>query len=55
MEDFAKIAYEAYVKSCGGKSVRGDALPSWEEQKPEIRAHWDAAAQAVLAASMGGE
>lgn len=55
MEDMAKVAYEAYVQSCGGVSVKGDPLPTWEDQRPEIRQHWDAAAQAVLAAAMGGE
>jgi hypothetical protein len=45
-----RIAYEAYLASCGGKSVRGDDLPSWDDQDPAIRAHWEAAALAVIAA-----
>ncbi len=52
MNDLAKIAYEAYRESCGGRSIRGEALPEWEDQTPEIRSHWDAAAQAVLRATM---
>ena len=44
---YGQIAYEAYVESCGGLSVRGEPLPSWADQYPGIRTHWDAAAQAV--------
>lgn len=46
--DLGRIAYEAYWQSCGGLSVRGETLPGWEEQKPEIREHWRASADAVL-------
>lgn len=53
MSDFGQIAYEAYVRSCGGKSIRGDDLPTWEDQDPAIRVHWDAAAQAVVKAVVG--
>jgi hypothetical protein len=41
-----QVAYEAYVKSCGGKSIRGEDLPSWQDQAPAIRAHWEAAGRA---------
>jgi len=37
------------VKSCGGKSVHGEILPTWEEQRQEIRAHWRAAAREIAA------
>lgn len=53
MDDFGRIAYEAYVESCGGKSVRGDDLPSWADQAPAICAHWVAAAKAVVKAVVG--
>ena len=43
----AQRAYEAYVTSCGGKSVRGDDLPGWDDQSPELRGHWEAAARAA--------
>lgn len=43
-----QVAYEAYVDSCGGKSVRGEDLPSWDGQDPAIRVHWEAAAQAAI-------
>jgi hypothetical protein len=46
--DMGRAAYEAYVVSCGGRSVRGEPLPPWERQAPEIREHWRAAADAVL-------
>jgi hypothetical protein len=45
--ELGRIAYEAYVASCGGKSVHGEDLPSWDDQAPEIRQHWQAAADAV--------
>lgn len=41
------LAYDAYFRHCGGKSIRGESLPSWENQDPAIRAHWFAAANAV--------
>lgn len=40
-------AYEAYHDHCGGTSVRGEALPGWDDQADEIRHHWEAAAAAV--------
>jgi len=49
--DLGKIAYDAYVESVGGKSVRGEPLPTWEEQlesKPEVARAWKAAAIAVV-------
>ena len=48
-----QIAYEAYVDHCGGKSIRGEELPDWDHQHAEIRAHWEAAAEAVLRAQDG--
>lgn len=46
--DMGRVAYEAYVASCDGRSVHGDPLPAWPALKPEIREHWRAAADAVL-------
>ena len=46
--DLGRVAYEAYVASCGGLSVHGDPLPVWERQHAQIREHWRAAADAVL-------
>lgn len=53
MESYAKIAYEAYFRSCGGKAVNGDSLPPWEDLHHEIRDHWEAAADAVIARYVG--
>jgi hypothetical protein len=50
---YGRVAYEAYVEHCGGKSVRGEDLPSWEDQAPEIRAHWEQAAARVIRAYLG--
>lgn len=46
--DLGQVAYEAYVESCGGKSIHGEDLPNWFDVAPEIREHWRAAADAVL-------
>lgn len=43
----AQIGYEAYVRSCGGRSVRGEALPSWLGQRPDVQRHWREAAEAI--------
>lgn len=43
----AHRAYEAYREHCGGKSVHGEELPAWDDQAPEIREHWEAAAAAI--------
>jgi len=43
----AKIAYISYCKSCGGVSIRGDYLPTWEELPIKIKANWECAAVAV--------
>lgn len=49
-----QIAYEAYSASVGGKSVRGEQLPTWDEQvtdNHDVAAAWCAAAQAVITAT----
>ncbi len=46
-----RAAYEAYAQTSDGKSlVSGAPLPSWDEQRPELREAWDAAARAAVAA-----
>lgn len=45
------LAYDAYYRSCKGKNVRGEPIPKWEDQTPEIRAHWYAAAKNVAQAA----
>lgn len=48
MSDLAKIAYDAYVKAAGGKSlVSGEPLPAFEDLPQEIQWAWDASSQAV--------
>lgn len=43
-----KIAYEAYCKASGNKSlISGAELPPWEQLKPEIQNAWTAAGMAV--------
>lgn len=49
LELLGRGAYEAYCQSVGGKSaITGDPLPAWEDQRPEIREAWRAAADAVV-------
>lgn len=44
-----QVAYEGYFAACGGKSlVSGAPLPTWDEQRADIRDAWLAAASAVL-------
>jgi hypothetical protein len=45
--DLGQVAYEGYLVSCDGKSIRGEELPPWDGQAPELREHWRAAADAV--------
>lgn len=48
MTTAGQIAYDAYKGSTGGRSaVSGDPLPEWSDQRPEIRAAWEAAGSAV--------
>ena len=47
MTTAGQVAYAAYVEHCGGVSVHGESLPTWDDQAPEVRAHWEAAARAV--------
>jgi hypothetical protein len=54
-KSFGKAAYAGYLKRCGGKSlVSGAPLPTFDEQAPEIRAAWDAAAEAAINAFLCG-
>lgn len=48
LPDYGRIAYEAYFASCGGVSIRGEPLPSWDDQEEPIRRHWQAAGLAVV-------
>ena len=48
MSSSGQVAYEAYVESCGGKSIRGEEQPTWDGQAPQIRKHWESAARAVI-------
>jgi hypothetical protein len=45
--NYGKIAYEAYCKSRNWKSIRGEPLPQFEAQAPEIQKAWQEAGQAV--------
>lgn len=44
-----RAAYEAYCACFGNRSaVSGEELPSWDEQRPDIREAWRAAADAAV-------
>jgi hypothetical protein len=46
--DYGRMAYEAYLAQCGGKSlISGAPLPTYDAQKPEIQAAWEVAGKAV--------
>ena len=53
-----RVAYEAYVAAVGGKSIRGEKLPSWDSQVEEnhdVAAAWCAAGRAARSASFSKE
>ena len=52
-KSLGQVAYEAYVRHCGGKSVHGEDLPSWDGQDPVIQEHWEFAADAVAVVENG--
>ena len=47
---FGEIAYKAYCKSRDWKSIRGEPLPQYEAQSPEIIQAWEEAGKAVAEA-----
>lgn len=54
MESDGKIAYEAYLKAVGGRSlITGDVLPVWEALHGDVRGAWESAAQAVADRVLG--
>ncbi|MFE5852003.1 hypothetical protein ACFQ61_02085 [Streptomyces sp. NPDC056500] len=46
-EAIGQAAYEAYAAAVGHTSVRGEPLPTWDEQAQPIRNAWQLAAEAV--------
>lgn len=46
--NLARIAYEAYGKSTGGKNFQGDPMPAWDDLPQPIQDAWDAAVGAVI-------
>ena len=50
-----RVAYDEYRSFVGATSVRGEPLPTWDEQvqsNPNVAAAWCAAAQAVITATI---
>jgi hypothetical protein len=50
MINLGRIAYEAYGKTRQWRTFAGDPMPLWDKQTPELRAAWEAAAEAVAKA-----
>lgn len=48
LEDYAKIAYEAYGKKVDFKNFEGKPMPKWEDLTPLIRDAWKEAITAVV-------
>jgi len=48
--DLAKIAYDTYSASVGGRAVNGDELPAFEDLNVKVSVAWLAAARAVATA-----
>jgi hypothetical protein len=47
VKTIGQLAYEAYCVNRNWTSVRGELLPGWEQQSPELREAWEAAAEAA--------
>lgn len=48
MTSLGQVAYEAYCNHTGWKSaISGAPLPQWKDVKPDIKAAWESAGQAV--------
>lgn len=45
-----RAAYEAYSRRVGHVSVAGVRLPSWDEQREDLREAWESAARAAIRA-----
>ena len=54
-EQLGEAAYNAYCDSVGWKSVKGEALPKWNDQSPDLQKAWIAAALAAVKLSKGLE
>jgi hypothetical protein len=53
LELLGRAAYMAYCQCFDGRSaITGEPLPTWEDQRPDIREAWRAAADAVLMLGM---
>ncbi len=53
MPSLGEIAYNAYGNSRNWVVVGGGPMPTWEEQFPELKEAWEAAADAVKRAVEG--
>lgn len=51
----AKVAYEAYARSTGGKTFDGRDMPVWSGLGDKIQTAWVAAAGAVIDAYRSSE
>jgi hypothetical protein len=49
---FGRIAYEAYCESVGGLSIRGEPLPTYDQQNQKIIDAWQCAGQRVAATAV---
>lgn len=46
--ELAKMAYDAYSESVGGKAFNGDPLPAFKDVPERIKYAWDKAALAIV-------
>lgn len=46
-EELGRVAYDGYCKARNWKSIRGEPLPHFEQQAPELQEAWIEAAKAV--------
>lgn len=45
----ARVGYEAYARTTGGKTFDGRQMPTWDALPQNIKTAWQAAAKAIAA------
>jgi hypothetical protein len=52
LNELARVAYQAYAKSTGGKNFQGQPMPGWDDLPPHITTAWmEATSSTVYEAS----
>ena len=55
IKSLGQVAFEAYKVRKGGVAFDGTPIPDWDQVSDEVKASWEAAAQAVIIAYQSGD